>query len=193
MENINQILQCLDGFRRLSVEIDTAWRTVLGAQLSAQLDAQGVFRTAVDAVVNGSRAACNSIAAHCNIPYAEAASVQEADLRQYHIQEYFEGQVYDAEGNVLDLQAAYCDCYKMYKTLSRMLYQGAEQLGLFTQNIVAYYQVGTGVWTVETTALVTEVVQPVLESVTALSELLISLGKWHVTEADNYINSFLTE
>ena len=60
MENINQILQCLDGFRRLSVEIDTARRAILGAQLRAQCNAKGVFHTAVEAVVNGNRTAWNS-------------------------------------------------------------------------------------------------------------------------------------
>lgn len=193
MENINQIIRCLDDFCAMAVSVDTTWKTVLGEQMCQQLDSEGVFDAAVDAVVQGSRAAADTLAAQCGLARESAQTAEEVDLRQYHIQEFFEGQVYDEEGNVVDIQAAYCDCYKMHKTLSRLLLEGADGAFVGAQDIVTYFQAGADGWAEPITALVTDMVQPVLESVSAMSELLVSIGKWHVTEADNYINSFLTE
>ena len=193
MENINKIIECLDGFRVMSLEIDTTWKTVLGPQVCAELDGEGVFGAAIDAVVSGSGVACNSLAAGCGVAYVAAQPVGAVELQQYHIREFFEGQVYDADGNVVDIQAAYCDCYKMHRTLSRLLLEGADRAFVGVQDIVTHFQAGADDWAEELTTLVTDVVQPVLESVSALSELLISLSKWHLAEADNYINSFMAE
>lgn len=193
MENINQIIRCLDDFCAMAVAVNTTWKTVLGEQLSLQLDGEGVFGAALEAVVQGSCAAAGTLANYCGIAYEAAGSAEAVDLRQYHIQEYFDGLVYDEEGNALDLQAAYCDCFKMHKTLSRLLLEGADRAVVGAQDIVTYFQAGADGWEEQLTVLVTDLVQPVLESVSAMTDLLISLGRWHITEADNYINSFMTE
>ena len=190
MENLQNIMLYLNGIKAQCVEIHTMWTEVLGAEMIGELDGEGVLAATVSRIENHCSVACEQICQSCGMQAAPAEPVESIDLHLYHTAEFFQGEVYDGEGNVVDIEAFYCDQYKLNKMISKSFSEGADNVLAQAQEIVAFYQAGVETWSAEVGDMVLETVQPVLDEITSLYELCGQIAQWHIGEADRNMSLF---
>ena len=115
--------------------------------------------------------------------------VEAPNLREYHIQEYFENLVCDANGAILD-QKAYCfDQYKVHLKLKNKLSQGVELIAAYANAAIEAFQSGAANWPNQLTLLAMDLVDPILTDVSTFSEFLETLVKVHDTISAESFNA----
>ena len=191
MENLQNIMLYLNRINSECSKIEATWTTVLGEDTVNELDGEGVLTATVSRIVGNCTATCDQISQACGMQAAAAEPTEPVELRAYHTAEFFEGEVFDDEGNILDVQAFYCDEYKVHKMLSKTLLEGADNVIVLAQEIIGYYQAGVEGWSAEIGELMLNMVQPILDDISELSDILGQIGSWHVGEADRNINMFM--
>lgn len=191
MENLTNIMLYLNRINSECSKIETTWTTVLGADTVSELDGEGVLTATVSRIADNCSATCEQISRACGMQAPAMDPPEPVELHTYHTAEFFEGEVFDDEGNILDVQAFYCDQYKVNKMLSRTLLEGADNVVVHAQEIIGYYQAGVEGWSAEIGELMLSMVQPILDDISELSDILGQIGNWHVGEADRNINMFM--
>lgn len=191
MDNLQNIMLFLCRISSECLRIKETWTSVLGKNAVNELDGDGVMDSIICRIADKCANFCNEMSKECGIQIPAAISADPVELRMFHTVEFFEGEVFDDKGNIRDMEAFYCDEYKVHKMLSGTLLEGSDNIIACAQDIIRYYQAGVDAWNDQLSELILNMVQPILDDISELSEVLGQIANWHIGEADRNINMFM--
>lgn len=191
MDNLQNIMLFLCRISSECTRIKETWTGVLGKSTVNELDGDGVMDSIICRIVDKCTNFCNVISKECGLQVPTAVPADPVELRMFHTAEFLEGEIIDDKGNICDTEAFYCDEYKVHKMLSRTLLEGSDNIIACAQDIIRYYQAGADNWSEHLSERILNMVQPILDDISELSEVLGQIADWHAGEADRNINMFM--
>ena len=129
------------------------------------------------------------LTAECGLA-AQQIVTAEVDPRKYHIAEYFSGEVYDMQKNVVDVNAYHCDCYKLHKELSLQCEDLTLEILDRVHIIVDIFNGKAEFWSPSLYRSIMEHLNPALECLFNLKNALEYLNQWHRYMADQHMDAF---
>ncbi len=192
MEYAKQLILAVDGIAKACEEVRAVWEGVIAPEAARELDPDGAFAGLLQSIARQSESARTAWTQACGLALDAPAAAEPLNLREYHIQEFFENLVYDENGVIVDQNAYYCDQYKMNKLLGKVFGQSELASVEHAQEAIAAFQNGSACWQEALTALALELVQPILNDVSSLSPMLKDLVTWHDALARKNFDAFIS-
>lgn len=183
MENIKNIVICCNDISSECKDLEQTWKTVLGDDKVVEIDCEGLISNCVSDVVNSCTDFNNQIFQAYNIKVETFNDAEPVDFDKYHSKEFFEGLIFDANGNVLNEELFYREEYKVNKMIYSMISQKIEKIDGLAQSIIVSYQENANLWSNEVAEHILSLLQPMLDVVSGLIDVLIQLKVWHNDES----------
>lgn len=189
MENVKLLLQHVEAIAYSCKHMAAVWEYIKAAQMEGYtVDGCDIVEMGRE-TVRKTDSALRVLMAECGLA-AQQTGAAEIDPGRYHIAEYFSGEVYDAQGNIVDVQAHYCDCYKLHKELSMQCEDLMKEILDRVHIIVDIFNNQAQAWPPALYRSFMENLNPALECLFNLKNALDYLCKWHRHMADQYMDAF---